>query len=76
MITRVVEGRPAVTPSELWAELGGKEDYAPGWVRQHLLSIGYVPHPEGFLWAGDLPLELAEPIVRAYARIEAAYPDD
>ena len=34
------------------------------------------PHPAGFWWAMDLPLECAEPIVRAYERIEAIYPDD
>jgi hypothetical protein len=41
-----------------------------------LLRLGYIPHPAGFLWAGDLPLECAEPIVRAYKRIEAVYPDE
>ncbi len=76
MITLAASGRIAVTPSELWAELGGEGDFSPVWVRLHLLSLGYVPHPAGFLWAGDLPLECAEPIVRAYKRIDAIYPDD
>jgi hypothetical protein len=75
-IALAVEGRPAVTPSELWAELGGDGDFAPGWVLEELRRLGYGPHPAGFWWASDLPLEIAEPIVRAYDRIEAAYPDD
>jgi hypothetical protein len=75
-VALAASGRIAVTPSELWAELGGEGDFAPGWVMETLLRLGYIPHPAGFLWAGDLPLECAEPIVRAYKRIEAVYPDE
>lgn len=74
-VARAVEGRPAVTPSMLWFELGGEGDFAPLWVFEQLRRLGYGPHPGGFWWAGDLPLDLAKRMQATMDQIDAWYPD-
>lgn len=75
-VAAAVEGRAAVTPSLLWAELGGEGDFAPLWALDQLRRLGYGPLPAGFWWRSDLPAESAERLAVTFKRIEEAYPDE
>ena len=76
-VAAAVEGKAAVTPSELWGRLTSSyEDGAPRWVYETLRRLGYGPRPEGFWWRNDLPAEKCERLAGFYRHLDEVYPDD
>lgn len=75
-VTRAAEGRAAITPSLLWAELGGEGDLAPLWLFEHLRRLGYGPVPGGFWWRQDVPAEHSVRLVDFIRKLDETYPDE
>lgn len=76
MITKAVEGLPAVHPTLLWWGLGGDERGARVWVYRHLGSLGYGRHPAGFMWRLDVPVQHANRLVAFMDHLDEVYPDE